>query len=135
MDRTLNPFKRRNKRRRERNWRAWLLFSPDPENHTCRFCPHGPEDHLTSSSQPHFYRPATEDEQSSLTEKLYVHKLPCGSNTLVKRVAVSQKAELITAYCTKCAEEKKTAQVLCYQRTLGTGEIIGLKNDPAGVAR
>ena len=29
MDRTLNPVKRGNKRRRARNWKAWQLFSPD----------------------------------------------------------------------------------------------------------
>ena len=27
MDRTLNPVKRGNKRRRARNWKAWQLFS------------------------------------------------------------------------------------------------------------
>ena len=27
MDRTLNPVKRGNKRRRSRNWKAWQLFS------------------------------------------------------------------------------------------------------------
>ena len=47
MDRTLNPVKRGNKRRRARNWKAWQLFSPDGD--TCRFCPHGAADHLTSS--------------------------------------------------------------------------------------
>ena len=35
MDRTLNPVKRGNKRRRARNWKAWQLFSPDGD--TCRF--------------------------------------------------------------------------------------------------
>ena len=28
-DRTLNPVKRGNKRRRTRNWNAWQIFSPD----------------------------------------------------------------------------------------------------------
>ena len=58
MDRTLNPVKRGNKRRRARNLKAWQLFSPGGD--TCRFCPHGASDHLTSSGQPHFYQPAAE---------------------------------------------------------------------------
>ena len=32
MDRTLNPVKRGNKRRRARNWKAWQLFSPDGDD-------------------------------------------------------------------------------------------------------
>ena len=40
MDRTLNPVKRGNKRRRARNWKAWQLFSPDGDT-KCRFCEHG----------------------------------------------------------------------------------------------
>ena len=39
MDRTLNPVKRGNKRRRARNRKAWQLFSPDGAK--CRFCEHG----------------------------------------------------------------------------------------------
>ena len=37
-DRTLNPVKRGNKRRRARNWNAWQLFSSDGTR--CRFCEH-----------------------------------------------------------------------------------------------
>ena len=29
MDRTLNPGKRSNKRRKARNWKAWQIMSPD----------------------------------------------------------------------------------------------------------
>ena len=36
---------------------------------------------------------------------------------LVKRIIVAAHAELITAFCTACAEELQTGQVLCYQRT------------------
>ena len=134
MDRTLNPVKRGSKRRRARNWKAWQLFSPDGE--TCRFCPHPAADHLTSSGQPHFYRPATEAERRDPFEKLYRHDpvsstgqaLPDGGSVLVKRVTVANRAELLTAFCTACAKEKDTAQVLCYQRTLAKGEVVGLGN-------
>ena len=47
---------------------------------------------------------------------------------LVKRVTVANRAELLTAFCTACAREKQTGQVLCFQRTLAKGEVVGLKN-------
>ena len=65
MDRTLKRVTYRQPAAQpQRNWKAWQLFSPDGE--TCRFCPHGAADHLTSSGQPHFYRPATEAERRDL---------------------------------------------------------------------
>ena len=126
MDRTLNPVKRGNKRRRARNWKAWQLFSPDGD--TCRFCPHGASDHLTSSGQPHIYRPATEADWRNSNEKLYRHELADGTEVLVKRITVASRAELLTAFCTACAKDKDTDQVLCFQRTLAKGEVVGLKN-------
>ncbi len=133
MDRTLNPVKRGSKRRQARNSKAWQLYSPDGD--TCRFCPHPAADHLTSSAQPHYYRPATEAERRDAFEKLYRHDavsstgqaLPDGDSVLVKRVTVANRAELLTAFCQTCAAEKDTSQVLCYQRTLAKGEVVGLK--------
>ena len=124
MDRTLNPVKRGNKRRRARNWKAWQLFSPDGD--TCRFCPHPAADHLTSSGQPHFYRPATAEERCDPFEKLYRHDMEDGSEVLVKRITVANRAELLTAFCLQCAKDKDTSQVLCFQRTLAKGEVVGL---------
>ena len=126
MDRTLNPVKRGNKRRQARNAKAWQLYSPDGT--TCRFCPHPAADHLTSSRQPHFYRPATEEDWNNPGEKLYRHELEDGSEVLVKRVVVANRAELLTAFCKTCAADKDTSQVLCYQRTLARGEVVGLKS-------
>ena len=126
MDRTLNPVKRGNKRNRARNQKAWQLFSPDGD--TCRFCPHGTSDHLTSSAQPHFYRPATQQERRDPSVMLYRHGLGDGASVLVKRITVANQAELLTAFCTACAEERDTDQVLCFQRTLAKGEVVGLKN-------
>ena len=125
MDRTLNPVKRGNKHRRARNWKAWQLFSPDGD--TCRFCPHPATAHLTSSGQPHFYRPATETERQDPFEKLCRHSLTDGTEVLVKRITVANHAELLTAFCTVCAQNKQTHQVLCYQRNLAKGEVVGLK--------
>ncbi len=52
---------------------------------------------------------------------------------LVRRVIVANKAELITAFCTACADDLGTHQVLCYQRTLAIGEVVGLKGRPKDV--
>ena len=41
---------------------------------------------------------------------------------LVRRMTVANRAELITAFCTVCAESIETHQVLCYQRNLAVGE-------------
>ena len=129
MDRTLNPVKRGNRRRRARNQKAWQLFSTDSPK--CPFCPHGYMEHMTSSGQPHFYRPATQQERRDPSVMLYSHGLDDGTSVLVKRITVANHAELLTAFCTACAEERDTAQVLCFQRTLAKGEVVGLKKHDA----
>ena len=48
---------------------------------------------------------------------------------LVRRMTVANRAELITAYCVACAENIGTEQVLCYQRNLAIGEVVGLKKN------
>ena len=125
MDKTLKPGTGKNKRRRERNGMAWQLFSPDGE--TCRYCPHDGSKHLISSGQPNFYRPATENEERDPTVMLYQHDTPRNGTILLRRITVSKQAEVITAFCTACAEAAGTSQVLCYQRTLATGEVVGVK--------
>ncbi len=45
---------------------------------------------------------------------------------LVRRMTVANHAELITAFCTACAEAMQTHQVLCYQRNVGVGEVVGI---------
>ena len=124
MDRMLKKATRRNKRRRDRNGSAWRRFSPDGT--TCRYCKHSGAQHLCQSGQPHFYRPATEEERRDPFERLYRYKLPEGDSMLAKRMVVANHADLITAFCTACAEEMRTYQVLCYQRNVGVGELVGL---------
>ncbi|MCY4529749.1 MAG: hypothetical protein OXD46_12045 [Chloroflexi bacterium] len=124
MDRTLKRAKRRNKRRIERNGGAWERFSPDGVH--CRFCRHDGSQHLMSSAQPHFFRPATDAERRDPWVILYRHRLPNGNSMLVRRMTVANRAELITAYCVDCAESMGASQVLCYQRNLAIGEVIGL---------
>ena len=135
MDRTLKRAKRRNKKRVERNSGAWERFCPDGIH--CRYCKHDGSKHLLSSGQPHFYRPATAAERRDPYLMLYRHNpvsstgqaLPEGGSALVRRMTVANRAELITAYCVACAESIGTHQVLCYQRNLAIGEVIGLKTE------
>ena len=132
MDRTLKRAKRNNKRRGRRNQGAWQRFSPDGK--TCRYCPHDGSQHLCQSGQPHFFRPATETERSDPWVMLYRHTLPDGGSIpgsesgtwLVRRMTVANRAELITAFCAACAEIIETGQVLCYQRNLAIGEVVGI---------
>ncbi len=134
MDRTLKKAKRNNKRRGRRNHDAWQRFSPDGK--TCRYCPHDNTEHLMSSGQPHFFRPASEAERRNSSVMLYRHTpvsstgqaLPEGGSVLVRRMTVANRAELITAYCVACAESMGTPQVLCYQRNLAIGEVVGIDN-------
>ena len=134
MDRTLKRAKRNNKRRGQRNHGAWQHFAPDGK--TCRYCEHDGSQHLISSAQPHFFRPATEAERRSPSVMLYRHDpvsstgqaLPEAGSALVRRMTVANRAELITAYCVVCAESIGTGQVLCYQRNLAIGEVVGIEN-------
>ena len=125
MDRTLKRAKRNNKRRGQRNHGAWQRFAPDGK--TCRYCPHEGSQHLCQSAQPHFYRPATEVEERNSSVMLYSYTLPEGGSMLVRRMTVAKRAELITAYCVDCAESMGTSQVLCYQRNLAIGEVVGIE--------
>ena len=60
---------------------------------------------------------------------LYRHKLPEGGSKLVRRMTVANRAELITAFCTACAESAGTEQVLCYQRNRAVGEVVGIRRN------
>ena len=126
MDRTLKKAKRRNKKRIQRNGGAWERFCPDGVH--CRYCSHDGSQHLISSGQPHFFRPATEQEPRDPYLTLYRHNPPEGGSVLVRRMTVANRAEIVTAYCTVCAESIGTAQVLCFQRNLAIGEVVGVKN-------
>ena len=125
MDRTLSPAKRPNKRRQARHGRAWVRFSPDGVS--CRYCPHDSSRHLCTSGQPHFFRKATPEEERDPFLTLYRHNVP-GGPVLVRRIVVARDAELITAFCRTCARELGAHQVLCFQRTLATGEVVGIGN-------
>ena len=127
MDRMLRKAKRSNRRRGQRNSGAWERFCPDGK--TCRYCGHDGSQHLVSSAQPHFFRPATETERNDLSVTLYRHRLPEGGSTLVRRMTVANRAELITAYCVPCAESIGTSRVLCFVRNLAIGEVVGLKKN------
>ena len=65
---------------------------------------------------------------------LYRHTLPEGGSTVVRRMTVANRAELITAFCTACAESIGTRQVLCYQRNLAVGEVVGVQTGHKDIA-
>ena len=65
---------------------------------------------------------------------LYRHNPPEGGSVLVRRMTVANRAELITAFCTACAESMKTDQVLCFQRNLAVGEVVGIDTRNADIA-
>ena len=132
MDRTLKRASGKNKRRQDRNGSAWRRFSPDGE--TCRYCKHSGAQHLCQSGQPHFYRPATEAEKRDPSVQFYRHTLPQGGSVLVRRMVVASHADLITAFCIPCAESIGTRQVLCYQRNVGIGEVVGLVTERKDMA-
>ena len=132
MDRSLNRAKGHNRRRSERNFSAWVRFSPDGE--TCRYCKHSHREHLVSAAQPHFYRPATDEERADPRVTLYRHTLADGGYVLVRRMTVANHAEVIAAFCLACAESFQTRQVLCYQRTRAVGEVVGIRRETTAVA-
>ena len=127
MDRTLPAKRTRNRKRIRRNHGAWKHFSR--EGSICPYCPHHGSLHLVQSAQPHFYRKATADEERDPHVILYGYKTPDGDRVLVRRMTVARNAEIITAYCTACAEGMRTNQVLCYQRKLAVGEVVGIRTD------
>ena len=98
---------------------AWNRFA-DHEGR-CPFCHHVSVDHVFSSGQPHFFRPAREAESDG-PGRLYVHP----DYGLLKRLPVARGAEVLRVYCAACAEEKATVQVVCLIRTWGTGEVVGV---------
>ena len=60
--------------------------------------------------------------------------LPQGGSVLVRRMVVANHAELITAFCVACAESIGTHQVLCYQRNVGVGEVVGVQTPQENIA-
>ncbi len=125
MDRTLSSKRTRNRRRVLRNHGAWRRFSLDGTR--CPYCPHDGSLHLVQSAQPHFYRRATADEETSPFTRLYRYRAPGGDPVLVRRMTVARNAEIVAAYCTACAEGMRTSQVVCYQRNVAVGEVVGMR--------
>ena len=76
----------------------------------------------------HFFRRATPERAKYPGLTLYGHETP-GNPVLVRRVVVARDAELITAFCRACARDLGTHQVLCFQRTLAAGEVVGVEGD------
>ena len=124
MDRTLTRKRTRNRRRVLRNHGAWKRFSLDGRR--CPYCAHDGSLHLVQSALPYFYRRATADEDLSRSTRLYRYRVPGGDDVLMRRMTVARNAKIVAAYCTACAEGMRTSQVVCYQRNVAVGEVVGV---------
>ena len=126
MDRTLKSRGTRDRRLKQQVKSAWGRFSPDGLQ--CRYCEHDGSRHVVSLGQPHFFRPATDDELLDSKKRLYKYEPAGGDTHLVTRVTVARHVEIIFAFCEACAEGLGAEQVMCYQRTVGVGEVVGLES-------
>lgn len=124
MDATKIPAKNPSKREALRNRNAWSILTAG--SGTCRFYPHGFEDHEVASAQPHFYRPATAEERRNHKMALYHFELKDGSMVIAKRIPAGHRAEVIEARCRQCAADWGTGMVMCFQDP----SIIGPLADP-----
>ena len=122
MDRTMKVAARTNKRRGRRNVRAWSLFATSEG--LCPFCGHKGSEHVVSSRQPHFFRPAIDAEVRYRSGNLYVESKPLGGRVFLRRLTVANRAEVDMAGCLTCAEGIGTAQVVCYVRNVASGEVV-----------
>ena len=57
--------------------------------------------------------------------RLYLVKDDQREPVVGRRVVVANGVEVLEAFCLTCADEKETHQVVCYLRTLATGELVG----------
>ena len=127
MDRT-GPIKpTRDRRVIERHQRAWERFALDGD---CPYCGHEYATHALAVGQPHFFRPATDDEQGDPSLLLYsvpLYKDADSENERLRlrRIVVAKRVEVIVACCLNCAEEKGTPQATCFQAKVAIGEIVG----------
>ncbi|MYD36311.1 MAG: hypothetical protein F4X20_04740 [Dehalococcoidia bacterium] len=126
MDKTLKKARRASVKRRQKNVRAWKNFAFD--GGICPYCGHDGGSHLTVAIQPHFYRPATPEESGDGRVTLYTHRIGPDRVVLVRRITVARDADIVTAYCTTCANRLRTSQALCFQQTHGVGEVVGVTN-------
>ena len=129
MDRTLKRGKRNNKRRGQRNGGAWRRFSPDGVHPAATASTTG---HNTSmSSAASLTSSGPRRRRSGATPRSCSTGTICrrAARCLVRRITVANRAELITAYCVTCAESMGTPQVLCFQRNLAIGEVVGLTEE------
>ena len=118
-DVTLNRPKRKSKGRkdhRQRNYKAWMNLN---EGDDCIFCKHHHSQHLLYSGQPYFFRPKTSRDSG----RFYFDD---SSKSFVVKEVVSKKVEPVRIFCKQCANDKGTDQVVCYIRTRGVGETVGV---------
>ena len=110
MDETIN-LTEATQETRTRNRKAWENFA-NPEDDTCRYCPHDRYDHSGLSEQPFVWVESAEGgRQGAFAGKF-------------QKRFLSEEYEIRRLFCLACAEDLETSQVLCYLRSVGVGEKI-----------
>ena len=102
----------REKRLTERNSRAYQRHNGGD---VCVHCGHDEGEHLVVGGQPHFF-----------------HAI---RGRVVKKYVVDRSTDVIALYCEKCAGGLGTGQVVCYQRSTGTGETVRKRRGRKGGRR
>ena len=110
MDETIN-LSQSTQETRTRNRKAWEKFA-NPEDDSCRYCPHDRYDHSGLSEQPFVWVESAESGRQGAF-----------SGKFQKRF-LSEEYEIRRLFCLACAEDLETTQVLCYLRSVGVGEKI-----------
>lgn len=121
MDKRLSDLRIRNKLS-PASQHAWARYAI---NDLCRFCRHPIGTHLLVAYRPHFYLEAPVDAGSRVGKKPRVYRgyKDDGTVTYVVRRNVVQHAELHEVYCDACAQDKETAQVVCFLSSFNNGDI------------
>lgn len=79
-------------------------------------------------SRMHFYQPYQPGIKGRKVEVPDGMRSPGTPKTWVRRY-VGREAMPDAVFCEQCAQEKGTLPVICYQRTIGVGEPVGV-DDP-----
>ena len=102
-------------------WKRYIkVFRAFMNGDTCRFCDHNYRDHAGLVRQPHFFRLRSAHD----TSLEYVDD----DGTSLTKMVVARAAELEELCCQECAEEIGTSQVVCWQKSVARGEIVGVRS-------
>ena len=118
------------KRKGQQAYRAFVYLN---DGEDCRFCPHDAFAHTVGADREHIYRPATEKEigqyRARMSRAPTIFRLKGYGETLFVQKFVQKFVTPTTVFCKECATEYNTGQVVCYHRTVGAGEVLGVQKE------